>query len=67
MQQKSELGCWCVGVNGHGQVHEVWARSPAHPTADELALLKAVSLWVLLRASSLCYPVLLPQPCVLLA
>lgn len=22
--------CWHMGVNGHGQVREVWARSPAH-------------------------------------
>lgn len=69
IQQKSELGCWRVGVNGRGQVHEVWARSPADPTADELVLLKSIDLrlWVPLGASSLCYPTLLPWACVLLA
>lgn len=54
IQQKSELGCWCVEVNEHGQVHEGWARSPADPTADELVMLKSVDLrlWVPLGASS---------------
>lgn len=69
VQQKSDLDCWHVEVNGHGQVHEVWARSPAHPTADELVLLKSVDLrfWVPLGARFLCCPILLPLACVLLA
>ena len=42
IQQKPELGSWRVGLNGDAGVPEIWARSPALPTAVGLISLKSV-------------------------
>lgn len=66
IQQKSELGSWHVGLNGHAQVPEVWATSPAHPAAVDSVLLKSVDFRLCLPLGD-SSPVLFPQACILLA